>query len=473
MPLILGANSVTGGYEIDNSLRFNTASSDNLTKTGTTGDSRRIFTHSVWVKKCDNSTTDGNMIINSAINENNQFYIELEGSSPGDDNDIRIRQLAGGSVNTLIKTSASFRDVSAWYHIVVAVDTTQATASNRIKLYVNGSQITAFDSSTYPSQNTDMEINTTSYTNHIGKRNNSSAYFNGYMSEFNFIDGQQLAPSDFGEFDEDSGIWKPIAYTGTYGTNGFYLEFKDSSALGDDTSGNSNDFTVNNLTSIDQTTDTPSNVFSTMNPLIPQNPSSTWTFSDGNTTTTSVNTVSIALSTLGFSKGKWYWEVKVGAEVPAGLMVGIAKEGITINSAFLGEDAFGYAYFVTGNKYNNGNQGAYGDAMTNGDIISVAYDADNGTIWFARNGTWQNSATQIEIENGTTTNSAFSGLDTTATYFFSLGNGGSTYTNYANFGNPPFAITTGNEDADGFGNFEYTVPSGYFALCSKNLAEYG
>jgi len=230
---------------------------------------------------------------------------------------------------------------------------------------------------------------------------------------------------------------------------------------------------VNNLTSIDQTTDTPSNVFSTMNPLIPQNPSSTWTFSDGNTTTTSVNTVSIALSTLGFSKGKWYWEVKVGAEVPAGLMVGIAKEGININSAFLGEDAFGYAYFVTGNKYNNGNQGAYGDAMTNGDIISVAYDADNGTIWFARNGTWQNSATQIEIENGTTTNSAFSGLDTTATYFFSLGNGGSTYTNYANFGNPPFTISSGNSDANGYGNFEYAVPSGYYALNTKNLAEYG
>jgi len=248
----------------------------------------------------------------------------------------------------------------------------------------------------------------------------------------------------------------------------------NSSDMGNDVSGNNNDFTVNGT--VTQALDTPSNVFCTMNSLIPQNPSSSWTFSNGNTTTTSVNTVSIALSTLGFSKGKWYWEIKVGAEVPAGLMAGIAKEGININSAYLGEDAFGYGYFVTGNKYNNGNQGAYGDAMTNGDIISVAYDADNGTIWFARNGTWQNSATQTEIENGTTTNSAFSGLDTTTTYFCSMGNGGSTYTNYTNFGNGYFgttAVASGNADSAGLGIFEYTVPSGYYSLCTKNLAEFG
>ena len=446
-----------------------------LTKTGSTGDSRRIFTHSVWVKRCTVSKTDADMIINSAIDESNQYYFELEGNSVGDDNDIRIRQLSSGSVNTLIKTSASFRDVSAWYHIVVAVDTTQATASNRIKLYVNGSQITSFDSSTYPSQNTDMEINTTSYTNYIGTRNTTgSHYFDGSMAHVHFIDGTAYDATAFGEFDAN-GIWTPNASPSvTYGTNGFFLDMASSGDMGNDVSGNNNDFTVNGT--VTQALDTPSNVFCTMNSLIPQNPSSSWTFSNGNTTTTSVNTVSIALSTLGFSKGKWYWEIKVGAEVPAGLMAGIAKEGININSAYLGEDAFGYGYFVTGNKYNNGNQGAYGDAMTNGDIISVAYDADNGTIWFARNGTWQNSATQTEIENGTTTNSAFSGLDTTTTYFCSMGNGGSTYTNYTNFGNGYFgttAVASGNADSAGLGIFEYTVPSGYYSLCTKNLAEFG
>jgi hypothetical protein len=464
MSLILGANSVTGGYEVDNSLRFDSGSNDNLTRTPASSTNRKTFTVSFWYKRSVLSTRQEVFSQYAALNNNE--WIELAFNT--DDTLF----LSWYSAN-VFSTTQLFRDVGAWYHIVLAVDTTQATNTNRIKLYVNGSQVTSFSSITYPAQNYDTGYNQAS-SYHIGDLSlNGNFDLNGYLAEYYSIDGQALDPTSFGEFDEDTGIWKPIAYTGSFGTNGFYLEFKDSSALGDDTSSNGNDFTVNNLTSIDQTTDTPSNVFSTMNPLIPQNPSSTWTFSDGNTTTTSVNTVSIALSTLGFSKGKWYWEVKVGAEVPAGLMVGIAKEGININSAFLGEDAFGYAYFVTGNKYNNGNQGAYGDAMTNGDIISVAYDADNGTIWFARNGTWQNSATQIEIENGTTTNSAFSGLDTTATYFFSLGNGGSTYTNYANFGNPPFAITTGNEDADGFGNFEYTVPSGYYALNTKNLAEYG
>jgi hypothetical protein len=481
MPLILGANSVTGGYEVDNSLRFNTASSDNLTKTGTTGDSRRIFTHSVWVKKCDNSTTDGNMIINSAINESNQFYIELEGSSPGDDNDIRIRQLAGGSVNTLIKTSASFRDVSAWYHIVVAVDTTQATASNRIKLYVNGSQITAFDSSTYPSQNTDMEINTTSYTNHIGKRNNSSAYFNGYMSEFNFIDGQQLAPSDFGEFDEDSGIWKPIAYTGTYGTNGFFLEFKDSSALGDDTSGNSNDFTVNNLTSIDQTTDTPTNNFATMNPL--DNFYGQGTFSEGNLQIAQSDASYASLtSTIGVSSGKWYAEIKWTAQTigifPALSWIGIVGSVATATSMGVGNNADSYSYIGDGGdggkKRNNGSSSSYGDDYAVGDIIGIALDLDNNKIYWSKNGTFQNSGDPTSGSTGT--GSAFD-LTTPSSgfYYFAVSDqhDGESSTWQFNFGNPPFTISSGNSDANNFGNFEYAVPSGYYALCTKNLAEYG
>jgi hypothetical protein len=166
-----------------------------------------------------------------------------------------------GSFQLKLITSQVFRDMSAWYHIVVAVDTTQATDTNRVKIYVNGSQVTSFLSTLYPSQNTDTSVNQSGAPCRVGA--GTSLYFNGYMSDVYLIDGQQLAPSDFGEFDEDSGIWKPIAYEGTYGTNGFYLEFKDSSALGDDTSGNGNDFTVNNLTSIDQTTDTPTNNFAT------------------------------------------------------------------------------------------------------------------------------------------------------------------------------------------------------------------
>jgi hypothetical protein len=187
------------------------------------------------------------------------FQIQFE------DNKLRVG-VYDTTYEILLVTTPVYRDVSAWYHVVVAVDTTQATSSNRVKLYVNGVQVTSFDNEIYPSLNFDTAVNNT-VAHYIGDHPALGYYYDGYMAEVNLIDGQQLDHTDFGEFDEDSGIWKPIAYTGTYGTNGFFLEFKDSSALGDDTSGEGNDFTVNNLTSIDQTTDTPTNNFATMNPL--------------------------------------------------------------------------------------------------------------------------------------------------------------------------------------------------------------
>ena len=401
--------------------------------------------------------------MNSAIDENNQYYFELEGNSVGDDNDIRIRQLSSGSVNTLIKTSASFRDVSAWYHIVVAVDTTQATASNRIKLYVNGSQITAFDSSTYPSQNTDMQINTTSYTTHIGKRNNNSAYFDGYMAEVVFIDGQQLDPTSFGEFDADTGIWKPINVSGlTFGTNGFYLPFENSAALGQDDSGNGNNFTVNNLTSIDQTTDTPTNNFATMNPL--RNYATNPTYSEGNLKLVSGGGAWHGSSaTLAFGKGKWYWEIKLTGTM-TNHFIGVQSINGNTNTAV--------PMYITGSTvfYNNdggkiyidgsAQAGTYG-IFSSGDIMGLAVDIDAGTYG------------QITIyKNGVAIVSNFNLASTTSDTIYPF-IGGLSSTQEINFGNPPFTISSGNSDADGYGNFEYAVPSGYYALCTKNLAEYG
>jgi hypothetical protein len=259
MPFILGANTLSaGGYEVDNSLRFNSGSSDRLTRTLSSGTSNTIGTISVWVKRANLSATKSILGVNT--NGDNFFIIQFGNSS----DQLNIRLYDDGSPDANYNTTAVFRDVSAWYHVVVAFDTTQATSSNRIKAYVNN---TLHSLSGYPPQNQTLYTGTSSATMAVGDSSFNNSHYDGYMSEYNFIDGQQLAPSDFGEFDEDSGIWKPIAYTGTYGTNGFYLEFKDSSALGDDTSGNGNDFTVNNLTSIDQTTDTPTNNFATMNPL--------------------------------------------------------------------------------------------------------------------------------------------------------------------------------------------------------------
>ena len=489
MPLILGTNSIKDtGFNVSNSLRFNTGSSDSLTRTDSSGSSRRIFTYSVWVKRTNLSKTNADMILNNAADESNQFKIELEGSSSGDDHDIRIRQLSSGSENISIKTSSSFRDVSAWYHIVVAVDTTQSTDSNRVKLYVNGSQITSFSSTTYPSQNSDMEVNVSdSYTTHIGKRNNNDHHFEGHMCEFVFIDGTALAPTSFGEFDDDSGIWKPIDVSGlTFGNNGFYLQFKESgtsansSGIGADTSGNTSHFTVNNLTAIDQGTDTCTNNFAILNSLDGAFLGNS-TFSEGGLRFNSEDGSNKCWmrSTIGVTSGKWYFEAKVQT-AGNNCAIGITDRPSASLTNELGGRAFEYSYQSanSGNKLNNGSGSSYGDTYTDDDIVSCALDLDNLKIYFGKNGTFQNSGDPTSGATGT--GAAFTvtapSLTVGGAYFFALGDltGANNVRWLANFGSAaPFTISSGNTDGEGFGNFEFAVPSGYFALCTKNLAEYG
>jgi hypothetical protein len=252
MSLIIPANSLAGGgYEVDNSLRFNNGSSDYLSRTPGSAGNTKKFTISFWVKRSvlgteqdiihayPGSGSRSQVIFNSA----NQLALDLENNT-----------------NNLI-TTRLFRDISAWYHIVIVYDSDNGTTGNRVILYINGVRETSFGTEQYPSSGSTSQINTT--TQHeISSYDGVGQYLDCYLSEFVFLDGTAAAVTDFGEFDEDSGIWKPIDVSGlTFGTNGFYLDFKDSAALGDDVSGNGNDFTVNNLTSIDQTTDTPTNNF--------------------------------------------------------------------------------------------------------------------------------------------------------------------------------------------------------------------
>jgi hypothetical protein len=471
MPLILGANSVTGGYEVDNSLRFNSGSSDYLSRTtwGTPTDAKK-FTLSLWVKR--GTLGVRNTLVGSYDNSSPaSFFFSLEA------NDTLYIAL-GGSSDYDLQTTQLFRDVSAWYHIVYAVDSTQATASNRQKLYINGSQVTAFNYINYTTLNSTTLLFNNSYRNNIGSQWQISGFLNGYMSEFYFIDGQALDPDNFGEFDSATGIWKPIAYTGTYGTNGFYLEFKDSSALGDDTSGNSNDFTVNNLTSIDQTTDTPTNNFATMNPLFPAG--GTLTFSQGNTSISAPNDGlwKTTLSTMASQNGKWYMEFKSGGNYA---IIGVCDFNVTtrgVNGYNFASStqltSYGYGYYNADGsiRYEGGIElNPYGDTYGSGDIIGIALDCDNNNLYFSKNGVWQNSG---DPESGATGTGAVS-LDSTAGRFwgfaFSIYQ---TNDRFANFGNSPFTITPpGNSDANGYGNFEYEVPSGYYALNTKNLADYG
>jgi hypothetical protein len=281
MPLILGANSITGGYEVDNSLRFNSGSADTLSIDMGTSSSRRIWTLSTWIKLSRDTNDDSMNIVGTGASDD-QNHIGFDGSGSVGNTRIALRHFDGTSSDVHIQSNMRLNDQSAWYHVVYSVDTTQGTDTNRVKIYVNGTQVTSLATSTYPSQNFDWDFFQNGTTTYIGRRGHSSAYLlNGYLAETVWIDGTQLDPTSFGEFDEDSGIWKPIDVSGlTFGDAGFYLEFKDSSALGDDTSGNGNDFTVNNLTSIDQTTDTCTNNFATMNPLNFGNPP--FTISSGN-----------------------------------------------------------------------------------------------------------------------------------------------------------------------------------------------
>ena len=464
MPLILGANTLTaGGYEVDNSLRFEPSSSDYLNRTSGTSTDNKKLTFSFWVKRGDSGRE--------------QHYVNSSGTACqtyfASDDKIYFTD---GTASGQYKTTQVFRDFSAWYHFVFAEDTTQATASDRIKIYVNGTQITAFDIATTPTLNANSGWNANSTATFIGRYNPSPTgyYYSGYMSEFNFIDGQQLTPSDFGEFDADTGIWKPIAYEGTYGNNGFYLEFKDSSALGDDTSGEGNNFTVNNLTSIDQTTDTPTNNFATLNPLstvFTENISSM--LSNGNVDYTPSGDYSIVKSTIPFgTTGKWYVEVKDNTSQGGGNGLGIQRLPATsyATNSFLSYQCNDYCYSYQGDgiikkgSTSNTTVASGLTVITAGDIIAMLFDADNNEI------KWYNNDTLVyTLDLSTAPDGYYINDGEWVCAYMGYGGYG---TRNMNFGNPAITISSGNSDANGYGNFEYDTKSGY-ALCTKNLAEYG
>ena len=465
---------VTTGYNVDNSLRFNRASSDNLSATLTTdnGDVHK-WTYSFWFKR---STLGSDQQITSA---------HYSGSYAGgivfrSTDQFEIFDYRNNSFSLQKKTNRLFRVVSAWYHIVISND--NSVSSPDLKIYVNGVEETSFATDNEYSQNEDNSFNNSAYTNRIGAGGVNNDYIGGYLSEFCFIDGTALDATSFGEFDEDSGIWKPIDVSGlTFGTNGFYLDFENSGSLGADVSGNGNNFTVNNLTAIDQSTDTCTNNFATWNSL--DNFYQSNTYSEGNLQVQTQNTsFTYNFATIGVSTGKWYWEVEYdaksgGTDQP---FVGITSTQPTSNDHELGNFPNDFAWYTdngTGYLSNNNTYSNVGfNAYTVGDVISVALDLDNNKLYFAKNGTWEKSGNP---ESGSTGTGAISITATASTplgaYFPSVADGTTSYnaTFKTNFGSPPFTISSGNTDGNGYGNFEYAVPSGYYSLNSKNLAEYG
>jgi hypothetical protein len=471
MPIILPANTITGGYEVANSLRFDEASGDYLSKASFgTPTSTRKSTISFWCKR--SLIEEGIIFMNDSatfpiakiyFDSSHRFsYIEFDPS-------IYIART----------TNAVFRDVSAWYHIVIAIDTTQATADDRVKVYINGVQETSFSTSTTPAQNTDLIINNNLRSAIGGSSTAGTDIFEGYISEIIRVDGQQLDATSFGEFDEDSGIWKPIDVSGlTFGTNGFYLDFENSGSLGADVSGNGNNFTVNNLTSIDQTSDSPTNNFCTMNPLgkSPTGTTGLPTFSNGNLTV-AMSLDTFAYSTLGVSQGKWYFEFKQSENTAdnAGYpLVGINTTGIGSAGDTVGfRTPSGTNY--RGQLGTTSVDNAFLSARVANDIFGFYIDLDNSTLIIHKNGsTYMNTGYEsgLDWSGGLTTTNTQTGF-----YFpYIQSNTSNTFTDSFNFGNPPFTISSGNSDANGYGNFEYSPTlSGvnYYSLCTKNLAEYG
>ena len=470
------ASALAGEYEVANSLRFNSGSSDYLSRTYSSDGNQKTWTFSAWLKRSYIGST-GNLIFS---------YQDPSSTARSDiswaNDKLYVSWNPTGSSWFYANSSPTrmFRDVSAWYHLVVACDTTQATDTNRLKIYINGVQVGSDTHNTYPSQDQDTGFNKTGYVHEIGRYAHSgSPHFDGYMAEVVMIDGTALDPTSFGEFDSDSpNIWKPIDVSGlTFGTNGFYLDFENSSSLGADVSGQGNNFTVNNLTSIDQTTDTCTNNFATMNPLAPANISSA---TEGNLKILQSSSGGSVISTFGFSSGKWYWEVKLDSQVNYTQLAGVIKESkmesALLTSFNVGANDGGWGYFLQGNTdngkafHNNSASSVY-TTMSAGNILSIAVDSDNGKIYFAVNGTYVNSG---DPANGT--GAVYTNLPTGENLFPAITNyvgSGSTATMLMNFGNPPFSISSGNADANGHGNFEYSVPSGYFTLNTKNLAEFG
>ena len=477
--LVGGANTLDSSYEIENSLRFGGGNSYLSRQFSGANTSRKTFTLSCWLKR---SELGERAIIGASTTSN--FYDNITFSST---DQLDINNVASGSDAISFKTSMKFRDVSAWYHIVFGIDTTEASGSDGIKIYINGVLQTSLATSNY-TQNATFEIGRDGSTTEIGRRPSNSDYYNvGYLSDFYYIDGQQKAASDFGETN-DNGVWIPKEYDGTYGNNGFKLEFKqtgtsqNSSGIGADTSGQDEHFAVTNLAAIDVTVDTPTNNFATMNPLA--NFYAEHTFSEGNCKVVTQNEAShnsYATSTMGVANGKWYAEFKASAKSGGNdwFSVGVAEAMGTASNLTLGRDTghtssdeagqigwlgYGTDFVYQNDAYYSGSTSDYDTAAYGvGDILSVALDADNNRVYFYKNGTIQNSGTHFNI-----------GASPTGFWHFAVGDFDNiNYTWECNFGNPSNSISSGNADANGYGNFEYSVPSGYYALCTKNLAEYG
>jgi hypothetical protein len=455
--------SVSTTYSVDNSCVFNnvfnsgTVADSMVRETGTPSDQTR-WTLSCWAKVGDPGNT-GTMNLGGAntgtperssiqISSGQLIWIDYPYSSFGGHN---------------LVTNRVFRDTSAWYHLVFVYNSNEGTQANRVKIYVNGVQETSFATNSVSIDSAEVSA----YWNHgdyehFHGRDAYGKGWDGYLADIFFLDGQVKAASDFGETDEDSGIWKPKAYSGSFGNNGYHLDFESSGSMGADVSGNSNNFTLTGIDSSNQATDTPTNNFCTWNPLnTGTSGSDTWGITEGSTELTYASSGwNHFFGTIPVTNGKWYWEAEY--QVMAYSVMGWHD----VDAIISGEPTTGMGGFVNYNggemRVDNSETTADYGTVVNSSIIGVALNMDDNqvTIYI------DNSAAVSNYSIGNSANKyvvPFVRLSASAAASCSTNFGGYTAA----------TISSAASDGNGYGTFEYAPPSGYYALCTKNLAEFG
>ena len=449
----------TGEYSITNSVKLEDTNTEYLQRaaSGSDGD-RRTMTLSMWLKR----TQPGNDHIFYSQGSHVRFRWKTS--------DYFSLRLANG--HEFENESRLFRDTAAWQHLVVAIDTTQSTNTNRVKIYWNGVQETDFDTAQYPDQNEELTLGQfSSVTTQLGWFVEGGYGFDGYIAEVNYIDGLQKAPTDFGEVDSSSGIWKPKQYTGSYGSEGFFLNFDDSSSMGADSSGNGKNFNLNNVAAADQATDTPTNNFCTLNPLVNFKYTTNGITEGG--TVFGDNTgggVGGAFGTMAVTAGKWYWEVKLTQQSDHYIGVSAIDDGDNVyastdpqeeNSTFRFNISAARREYVNSGSQGYGSLDEFSDFHSTGDIISIALNMDDNQISIYGNGT---------LQSGVANTTLYDAANKMVVPFHGTINDECQY----NFGGySVWTPSSAASDANGYGTFEYAPPSGYYALCTKNLAEFG
>ena len=472
MPIIIPGNrQASTAYTIDQSIRFNDDENPYMGRTPSATGTEETWTWSFWVKRATLGTLQVLFQIGADKNNCDQFYFNT-------DDQLQYQHLDSGSNTDDLETTQVFRDASAWYHIILVADTTNAVESERIRIYVNGERVTNFATENYPTQNTPTDVNT-QVLHQIGAQLSATYYsFDGYMAEIHLLDGLAYDPSFFGEFNS-SGLWVPKEYTGSYGTNGFKIDGRDASDLGDDESGNGNDFTTSGLASHDQMADSPTNNYAVMNPL-DTHTTPDWTLSNGNLDVSwnGTNYINQLFSTLSMpSTGKWYFEFKYVSDSNQvlyyqQLRLGIMREDI--NAAYIQGNpgvqqtlSGGPEFLVIPGTSNLSSFQGDGANITNffssfsmGDVLNFARDGTK--LWVGKNGTYYNSGDPANGTNATSSALELKGYRANM-HFSQTSSSHGTAVVHAFFGADK-SIGSGT----GFNN---TVPTGFKALNTVNLGE--